>query len=38
MGKEFNYVTKLNIKYEHLELVDVPQMVKSVKKNGSIKL
>src|ERR1700722_18970107 len=28
MEKQFNYVTKLDIKYEHLERIDVPQMVK----------
>ncbi|HTB06953.1 MAG TPA: cupin domain-containing protein [Bacteroidia bacterium] len=28
MEKQFNYVTKLDIKYDHLERIDVPQMVK----------
>lgn len=27
MKKEYNYVTKLDIKYEHLQLINVPQMV-----------
>jgi mannose-6-phosphate isomerase-like protein (cupin superfamily) len=27
MEKEYDYVTKLDIKYEHLQLIDVPQMV-----------
>ena len=28
MEKQFNYVTKLDIRYDHLERIDVPQMVK----------
>ncbi len=28
MEKQFKYVTKLDIKFDHLQLVDVPQMVK----------
>jgi mannose-6-phosphate isomerase-like protein (cupin superfamily) len=31
MEKEFPYVTKLDIKYEHLERIDVDQMVKECK-------
>ena len=28
MEKEYNYVTRLDVKYKHLELIDVPQMIK----------
>lgn len=28
MEKEFNYVTKLDVKFNHLERIDIPQMVK----------
>ena len=28
MEKQFDYVTKLDIKYEHLQRMDIPQMVK----------
>ena len=28
MEKKFNYVTKLDIKFDHLQRIDVPQMVK----------
>jgi mannose-6-phosphate isomerase-like protein (cupin superfamily) len=31
MEKEFNYVTKLDIKFDHLERIDVNQMVKECK-------
>lgn len=31
MEKEFNYVTKLDIKFGHLERIDIPQMVKECK-------
>lgn len=31
MEKQFEYVTKLDIKYEHLQLIDIPQMVKECK-------
>jgi mannose-6-phosphate isomerase-like protein (cupin superfamily) len=31
MEKEFNYVTKLDIKFDHLERIDIPQMVKECK-------
>jgi len=31
MDKEFNYVTKLDIKYDHLQQIDVPQMVEECK-------
>ena len=31
MEKEFNYVTKLDVKFEHLERMDVNQMVKECK-------
>lgn len=27
MEKQYNYVTKLDIKFEHLQLIDIPQMV-----------
>lgn len=27
MEKQFSYVTKLDVKFDHLELIDVPQMV-----------
>ncbi|MCE3260540.1 MAG: hypothetical protein K0S12_2181, partial [Bacteroidetes bacterium] len=27
MSKEYNYVTKLDIKFKHLEKIDVPKMV-----------
>jgi len=29
--KKFNYVTKLDVKFEHLEKIDIPQMVKECK-------
>jgi len=28
MEKEFNYVTKLDVKFNHLEKIDIPKMVK----------
>ena len=28
MEKQFNYVTKLDIKFNHFELIDIPKMVK----------
>jgi mannose-6-phosphate isomerase-like protein (cupin superfamily) len=28
MAKEYDYVTKLDVKFDHLELIDVPKMVK----------
>jgi mannose-6-phosphate isomerase-like protein (cupin superfamily) len=28
MEKQFDYVTKLDIKYKHLERIDIPEMVK----------
>lgn len=28
MSKEYNYVTKLDVKFEHLKKMDIPQMVK----------
>lgn len=31
MSNQFPYITKLDIKYKHLELIDIPQMVKEVK-------
>lgn len=31
MEKQFDYVTKLDIKYDHLERIDIPQMVKECK-------
>lgn len=46
MDKKYPYVTKLDIKFEHLQLIDVPQMVKEcehkwfnqtlTKVNGSV--
>jgi mannose-6-phosphate isomerase-like protein (cupin superfamily) len=29
MEKQFNYVTKLDIKFEHLQKIDIPQMVEA---------
>lgn len=31
MEKEFSYVTKLDIKFDHLEKIDIPKMVKECK-------
>jgi mannose-6-phosphate isomerase-like protein (cupin superfamily) len=31
MERQFDYVTKLDIKYEHLQRMDIPQMVKECK-------
>ena len=31
MEKEFNYVTKLDIKFDHLQKMDIPQMIKDCK-------
>jgi len=31
MSTEYNYVTKLDIKYGHFEKIDIPQMVKECK-------
>jgi mannose-6-phosphate isomerase-like protein (cupin superfamily) len=31
MEKKFNYVTKLDIKFDHLQRIDIPQMVKECK-------
>ena len=31
MNKEFDYVTKLDILHKHLEVIDIPEMVKSCK-------
>lgn len=28
MEKQFSYVTRLNVKFEHLEKMDIPQMVR----------
>lgn len=27
MNKQFNYVTKLDVKFDHLQLIDIPRMV-----------
>jgi hypothetical protein len=27
MAKEYNYVTNLDIKFDHLQLIDIPQLV-----------
>lgn len=31
MPDQFNYTTKLDVKFKHFELIDIPQMVKEVK-------
>jgi len=31
MDKEFDYVTKLDIKHKHFEVIDIPEMVKACK-------
>jgi mannose-6-phosphate isomerase-like protein (cupin superfamily) len=31
VGKQFDYVTKLDIKYKHFELIDIPKMVTECK-------
>ena len=31
MEKQFNYVTKLDIKYDHLEKIDIPKMIEECK-------
>lgn len=31
MPNQFNYVTKLDIKFNHLQLIDIPQMVEECK-------
>ena len=31
MEKQFEYVTRMDVKYEHLELIDVPRMVAECK-------
>jgi mannose-6-phosphate isomerase-like protein (cupin superfamily) len=31
MSNEYNYTTKLDIKFKHFEQIDIPQMVKEVK-------
>ena len=31
MEKQYNYVTKLDVKYKHLEKIDIPAMVKECK-------
>ena len=31
MEKQFDYVTKLDIKFEHLQCIDIPEMVKACK-------
>lgn len=31
MERQFNYVTKLDIKFDHLQRIDIPQMVKDCK-------
>lgn len=32
MEKQFDYVTKLDIKYDHLQRMDIPQMVRDCKE------
>ncbi len=31
MGEQYNYVTKLEVKFNHLEIIDIPDMVKNCK-------
>ena len=31
MAKKYNYVTRLNIKFDHLQLIDIPQLVRECK-------
>jgi mannose-6-phosphate isomerase-like protein (cupin superfamily) len=31
MSEKYNYTTKLDVKYKHFELIDIPQMVKETK-------
>ncbi|HTY58531.1 MAG TPA: cupin domain-containing protein [Bacteroidota bacterium] len=31
MGKEYPYVTKLDVRFRHLEVIDIPAIVKQVK-------
>jgi len=31
MSNQYNYTTKLDIKFKHFELIDIPQLVKEVK-------
>jgi len=31
MSNQYNYTTKLDIKFKHFELIDIPKMVKEVK-------
>lgn len=31
MDKQYNYVTKLDIKFDHLQKIDIPEMVKECK-------
>jgi len=31
MAEKFNYVTKLDVKFDHLEKMDIPEMVKACK-------
>lgn len=31
ISKQYNYTTKLDIKFKHFELIDIPKMVKEVK-------
>jgi hypothetical protein len=35
MEKQFDYVTKLDIRYDHLQRIDVPQMVKECKDTNT---
>jgi len=37
MEQEYPYTTILDVKYDHLELIDVPAVVKVVKPNGITK-
>jgi mannose-6-phosphate isomerase-like protein (cupin superfamily) len=31
MAKQYNYVTRLDIKFDHLQLIDIPQMIQECK-------
>jgi len=31
MSNQYNYTTKLDIKFKHFELIDIPQMIKEIK-------
>jgi hypothetical protein len=37
METEFNYTTLLDVKFDHFQKMDIAQMVKACKENGSTK-